>query len=112
MLDFRLLYIVANKLLTIYTQPHPRVRCSSRSILNEHESSVEKFGITHTMSSENNAKQPENDHAPPESALTMKSPEPGINEPPYSIFDKKQKWLIIIIVSTAATCKLFWPRIV
>lgn len=27
-------------------------------------------------------------------------------EPPYSIFDKRQKWLIVIIVSTAATCKL------
>lgn len=28
-------------------------------------------------------------------------------EPPYSIFDKRQKWLIIIIVSTAATCTLY-----
>ncbi|KAA8904524.1 hypothetical protein TRICI_005469 [Trichomonascus ciferrii] len=26
-------------------------------------------------------------------------------EPPHSIFDRKQKWLIIVIVSTAATCK-------
>jgi hypothetical protein len=25
--------------------------------------------------------------------------------PPYSIFDNRQKWFIIIIVSTAATCE-------
>lgn len=29
----------------------------------------------------------------------------AIPEPPYSIFDKRQKWLIIIIASTAATCE-------
>lgn len=28
-------------------------------------------------------------------------------EPPYSIFDQQQKWVIIAIVSTAATCKCF-----
>jgi hypothetical protein len=29
---------------------------------------------------------------------------PPEQEPPFSIFDKHQKWLIIAIVSTAATC--------
>lgn len=29
----------------------------------------------------------------------------AIPEPPYSIFDKRQKWLIIIIASTAANCE-------
>lgn len=28
-----------------------------------------------------------------------------MTDPPYSIFDTRQKWLIIIIVSTAATCE-------
>jgi hypothetical protein len=54
------------------------------------------------MSSEENAKQCENDDV---TATTMKSPESNTPEPPYSIFDKRQKWLIIIIVSTAATCR-------
>jgi hypothetical protein len=58
------------------------------------------------MSSEANAKQSENDDV---TAPTMKSPENKTPEPPYSIFDKRQKWLIIIIVSTAATCKPFKP---
>ncbi|GMF68477.1 unnamed protein product [Aspergillus oryzae] len=30
---------------------------------------------------------------------------PPVPDAPYSIFDKRQKWLIIAIVSTAATCK-------
>lgn len=33
-------------------------------------------------------------------------------EPPFSIFDKRQKWLIIIIVSTAATCKFASHKVV
>jgi hypothetical protein len=49
-------------------------------------------------------------------SLTMSSPDSTTHtptttptvatpDPPYSIFDKRQKWLIIIIVSTAATCE-------
>lgn len=30
----------------------------------------------------------------------------AITEAPYTIFDKKQKWLIVFFVSTAATCEL------
>jgi hypothetical protein len=32
-------------------------------------------------------------------------------EQPYSIFDKRQKALIVVLVSTAATCKstYYWP---
>ena len=59
------------------------------------------------MSSEETAKLPENDDATPKAAPTMESPETKTPDPPYSIFDKRQKWLIIIIVSTAATCKFF-----
>jgi len=29
---------------------------------------------------------------------------------PYSIFDKRQKALIVLIVSTAATCKSITPK--
>lgn len=29
----------------------------------------------------------------------------NVEEPPHSIFDRKQKWVLIIIISTAATCK-------
>lgn len=32
-------------------------------------------------------------------------------EMPYSIFDKRQTWLIIALVSTAATCKFQQPRV-
>lgn len=39
---------------------------------------------------------------PPDTSIGVATP-----EPPYSIFDKRQKWLIIIIVSTAATCTLY-----
>lgn len=59
------------------------------------------------MSSVETAKQPENEDATPAAAPTMKSPETKTPEPPCSIFDKRQKWLIIMIVSTAATCKSF-----
>lgn len=59
------------------------------------------------MSSEEIAKQPDNEDATPVAAPTMKSPETETPEPPYSIFDERQKWLIILIVSTAATCKSF-----
>lgn len=26
-------------------------------------------------------------------------------EPPFSIFDRRQKWLLVVLVSTAATCE-------
>lgn len=29
----------------------------------------------------------------------------ALPDPPYSIFDRPQKWLIVALVSTAATCK-------
>lgn len=42
----------------------------------------------------------------PSDAPVATEPTATAPEPPYSIFDKKQKWLIIVIVSTAATCKI------
>lgn len=33
-------------------------------------------------------------------------PAPTTTESPYSIFDKRQKWLIVVVVSIAATCEL------
>ncbi|KAI7968706.1 hypothetical protein EIK77_005722 [Talaromyces pinophilus] len=63
------------------------------------------------MSSEETAKQPENENVTPGTAPTMESPETKTPEPPYSIFDKRQKWLIIIIVSTAATFSGFASNI-
>ncbi|EED19328.1 MFS multidrug transporter, putative [Talaromyces stipitatus ATCC 10500] len=59
------------------------------------------------MTSEQNAEQLENGTT----AATMSSPETTISEPPYSIFDNRQKWLIIIIVSTAATFSGFASNI-
>ena len=49
----------------------------------------------------------------PPSTVTIKppeKPETATVEPPFSIFDRRQKWLIVTIVSTAATCKLYLQR--
>jgi hypothetical protein len=45
--------------------------------------------------------------------LLLASPTPAspAPEPPFTIFDKRQKWLIVFIVSFAATCKSFFVYI-
>lgn len=42
---------------------------------------------------------------------TAPPPPPVVPEEPYSIFDKRQKSLIILIVSTAATCEFTSVRV-
>lgn len=55
------------------------------------------------MSSTSGPKPADDDAAAGTSTTPERDPTP---EPPYSIFDHRQKWLIIILVSTAATCEL------
>ena len=47
---------------------------------------------------------------PPSTTLKPpEQPEAAPIEAPFSIFDRRQKWLIVTIVSTAATCELYLP---
>ena len=39
-----------------------------------------------------------------DNTLEASRPAPDVAEAPYTIFDTRQKWLIVCIVSVAATC--------
>lgn len=57
------------------------------------------------MPSEDGTKSAELDDTSNTTATTEVPLRAATPEPPYSIFDKRQKWLIIIVASTAATCE-------
>jgi len=63
------------------------------------ESAIFKLFAAITMPTEATKDQPLNDTPISTSSI------PALPEPPYSIFDRRQKWLIVALVSTAATCE-------
>lgn len=63
------------------------------------ESPISKLLFAITMLNEVTKDQPLNDTPVSTSSIQ------ALPEPPYSIFDKRQKWLIVALVSTAATCE-------